>query len=193
MNLLGRTRIHLAQDLFYSRGLLQKELDPENFHLVWIVDFPMFEKTDPKEEEEIIRGQVVRATHHPFTAVHEEDALKLNLLLEKCQHKTSLLCDDPLIVKQLLEIKAQHFDLVCNGWELGGGSIRIHSADIQTQVFEEILHLPKIQRQSFDHLVQALGHGAPPHGGLAIGLDRLVAQVSVMSWLFQNLQLEMNS
>ncbi|CEG44518.1 aspartate-trna ligase [Plasmopara halstedii] len=173
---LGRLRTHTAQ-LLYTKGFLQKELDPSNFHHLWVIDFPMFERIEDNNDSfnDIGNGQIsLSATHHPFTAPCSEDAVILDEILAGKGKKQKLL-EDPEIVKKLLNISAQHYDIVCNGWELGGGSIRIHQAELQRAIFEDVLDLSTLQRQSFKHLLQALSHGAPPHGGFALGLDRLVA------------------
>jgi len=72
------------------------------------------------------------------------------------------------------QVRGQHYDLVVNGLEIGGGSVRIHDADMQEYVFSEVLQLDEGEHKSFDHLLQALKFGAPPHGGIALGLDRLM-------------------
>lgn len=172
--LLGRMRTHASQ-LLYAKGMLQTELDPANFNHLWIIDFPMFEQS---EDVEPVEGEpaVLSATHHPFTAPSDADLLVLNEILAKhSEEGAGSLLKDPATVDKLLALRAQHFDIVCNGWELGGGSIRIHNAKLQQVVFEDVLELPTLQRQSFEHLLEALSHGAPPHGGIALGLDRLVA------------------
>uniref|UniRef100_A0AAV1TQK5 Aminoacyl-transfer RNA synthetases class-II family profile domain-containing protein n=1 Tax=Peronospora matthiolae TaxID=2874970 RepID=A0AAV1TQK5_9STRA len=180
--LLGRLRTYVSR-LLYAMGFLQAELDLNNFHHLWVIDFPMFGRTeDDKENGSSIEseGRVsLSATHHPFTAPHPDHAVLLDELLVRAaeEKETRSLLEDPLIVEQLLSITAQHYDIVCNGWELGGGSIRIHQAKLQQAVFEDVLELPTQQRQSFDHLLQALSHGAPPHGGIALGLDRLIAML----------------
>uniref|UniRef100_A0A8R1HXH3 AA_TRNA_LIGASE_II domain-containing protein n=2 Tax=Caenorhabditis japonica TaxID=281687 RepID=A0A8R1HXH3_CAEJA len=114
----------------------------------WVVDFPLFSFEE---------GQLV-STHHPFTAPLQKDA---HLLYEK----------DP---KKLLQITGQHYDLVINGVEMGGGSIRIENSETQRHVLE-VLGEPMEEMQ---HLLNALSHGAPPHGGFALGLDRFVALLS---------------
>ncbi|KAE8994664.1 Aspartate--tRNA(Asp/Asn) ligase [Phytophthora fragariae] len=179
--LLGRLRTHSSQ-LLYAKGFLQQELDPNNFHHLWVIDFPMFERSEDDDGNVLESGDKVSlsATHHPFTTPRAEDAVVLDEILASAQAaaargETKSLLEDPEIAEKLLEITAQHYDIVCNGWELGGGSIRIHQAKLQQAVFEDVLELPTLQRQSFEHLLQALSHGAPPHGGIALGLDRLVA------------------
>ncbi|WP_423595035.1 aspartate--tRNA ligase [Roseateles sp. MS654] len=113
---------------------------------LWVVDFPMFE-----EDEENKRWAAV---HHPFTA-------------PKDGHEDLMVSDPGKCV-------AKAYDMVLNGWELGGGSVRIHRADVQAKVFEALNISPEEQRVKFGFLLDALQYGAPPHGGLAFGLDRLV-------------------
>ncbi|MCL2875758.1 MAG: aspartate--tRNA ligase [Betaproteobacteria bacterium] len=113
---------------------------------VWIVDFPMFEY-DEDEKRWV-------ACHHPFTSPKDEHA--------------ALLKSNPG------ECLAKAYDLALNGWEIGGGSIRIHRADMQEAVFEALNIEPEEQRVKFGFLLDALKFGAPPHGGLAFGLDRVV-------------------
>ena len=119
----------------------------EGWKPLWVVDFPMFEYSD----ETTSWG----ARHHPFTAPkdgHEE-----------------LFESDPGAAL------AKAYDVVLNGWEIGGGSVRIHRADIQQKVFAALKISPEDQRRKFGFLLDALSYGAPPHGGIAFGLDRLVA------------------
>ncbi|TDH71833.1 hypothetical protein CCR75_001777 [Bremia lactucae] len=166
---LGRLRIYAAQ-LLYAKGFLQKELDPFNFHHLWVVDFPLFESNDDNSD-----GMSLSATHHPFTAPNSDDIVTLKEILASADSDNKRLLKDPVIVQKLLKMTAQHYDIVCNGWELGGGSIRIHQAKLQQAVFKHVLELSSIQQKSFQHLLDALSHGAPPHGGIALGVDRLVA------------------
>jgi aspartyl-tRNA synthetase len=113
---------------------------------MWVVDFPMFEYDD--------ENQRYTAVHHPFTAPkdgHEDWMLSAP---EKCISKG--------------------YDMVLNGWEMGGGSVRIHRADVQQKVFDALKITPEEAQQKFGFLLDALQYGAPPHGGLAFGLDRIV-------------------
>lgn len=121
--------------------------DKNKFALLWIVDFPMFEWS---EEE----GRLM-AMHHPFTHPKDEDIPLLNT--------------DPAAVR------ADAYDMVCNGIEVGGGSIRIHDAQLQAKMFEILGFTPEKAQEQFGFLMNAFKYGAPPHGGLAYGLDRWVS------------------
>ena len=117
------------------------------YAFLWVTDFPLLEYDDAD-------GRFV-AVHHPFTAPMEEDLDLLSVHPEK--------------------VRARAYDLVLNGSEIGGGSIRIHNAAIQETVFEALGISPAEARSKFGFLIDALKHGAPPHGGMALGFDRLVA------------------
>jgi aspartyl-tRNA synthetase len=113
---------------------------------MWVVDFPMF---DFDEE-----AQRYTATHHPFTAPKDGHEDWMATAPEKCISKG--------------------YDMVLNGWEMGGGSVRIHRADVQQKVFDALKITPEEAQEKFGFLLDALQYGAPPHGGLAFGLDRVV-------------------
>ena len=121
-------------------------LDQQDFRFLWVLDFPMFEWDD--EENRWV------AAHHPFTSPMDEDLDKLESDPARC--------------------RARSYDLVLNGTELGSGSIRIHRQDIQSRVFSALSMSDEEARQRFGFLLEALTYGAPPHGGIALGLDRLV-------------------
>ena len=121
--------------------------DKNKFALLWIVDFPMFEWS---EEE----GRLM-AMHHPFTHPKDEDI--------------------PLLDTDPAAVRADAYDMVCNGIEVGGGSIRIHDAQLQAKMFEILGFTPEKAEEQFGFLMNAFKFGAPPHGGLAYGLDRWVS------------------
>src|SRR5207244_7581704 len=123
-----------------------KLIDPSKpeFKIAWVIDFPSF----------IWDGDEKRwaANHHPFTAPMDDDLGKLE--------------SDPG------SVRAKAYDLVINGYECGGGSIRIHNPDVQSRLFARLGMTPEQARQRFGFLLDALRYGAPPHGGIALGLDR---------------------
>jgi aspartyl-tRNA synthetase len=120
-------------------------------HLAWIVDFPLFESIDD-------HGRPIPA-HHPFTMPHPDD-------LELLEHGTGT---------DLLDVRSLAYDLVLNGWELGSGSVRIHTADVQARIFSLLGIEAEVARARFGFLLDAFRYGAPPHAGFAFGIDRLVA------------------
>ncbi|XP_048508538.1 aspartate--tRNA ligase, mitochondrial isoform X2 [Athalia rosae] len=120
-------------------------LRSSGYKWLWVVDFPLFSIRDDENS--------IKPTHHPFTQPHPDDL--------------HLLTSDPLKVRGL------HYDLVTNGWEIGGGSIRIHNSNLQKQVLEFL----GISTSEMSHLLAALASGAPPHGGIAFGLDRYIAML----------------
>jgi aspartyl-tRNA synthetase len=117
-----------------------------NFRLLWVTDFPMFEWDETEQRW--------NAAHHPFTSPHEQDMDKLE--------------SDPCGVRALA------YDVVLNGTELGSGSIRIHRQDIQSKIFKAMGMSPEEQQARFGFFLEALQFGTPPHGGIALGLDRIV-------------------
>ncbi len=149
--ILGSLRLELAK----THGLI----DESRWDVLWVVDFPLMEW----DEEE---GRFV-SLHHPFTSPREEDIPKL---------REALNTQDMEEKKRLIHsVRARAYDLVINGEEVGGGSIRIHTTDLQELVFK-LLGIGEVEaKEKFGFLLEALRFGAPPHGGLAFGLDRLVA------------------
>ncbi len=146
-----------AKVVFDSLGFLRRHvagilglLDDKQFHLLWVTDFPMFEKDDETGE--------LKAMHHPFTHPKQEDIPLLDTMPEK--------------------VKADAYDIVLNGVELGGGSIRIHEGDLQAKMFKALKLTDEECEEKFGFLLEAFKYGAPPHGGLAYGLDRLVMLLS---------------
>lgn len=121
--------------------------DDNELAFLWINDFPLFEYSE--SEKRLV------SMHHPFTQPNQED-LKL---LEKEQEK----------------IKARAYDIVLNGFEIGGGSVRIHQKELQEKIFEVLGIKPEIYKEQFGHILEAFNLGAPPHAGIALGLDRLMA------------------
>lgn len=119
--------------------------DPDELAFCWVVDFPMFEKNDAGE---------IGAQHHPFTHPLDEDI--------------------DFIEKKPLEARAKAYDVVLNGYEIGGGSIRIHNAELQHKIFKILGLEEKNIEERFGHMLEAFEYGAPPHGGIALGLDRLI-------------------
>ncbi|MDO5441812.1 MAG: aspartate--tRNA ligase [Bacillota bacterium] len=132
----------LRRDLADKLGLL----DPNDFKLLWVVDFPMFEWSD--EENRFM------AMHHPFTSPKKEDIHYLE-------------------TGELDKIYADAYDIVINGYEAGGGSIRIHDRNLQKKIFEVLQLTEEDIKTRFGFFIEAFAYGAPPHGGLAYGLDRL--------------------
>jgi aspartyl-tRNA synthetase len=151
--LVAGPRTHALQVLGQLRlrlGQMLKRIPEGQWNYLWVTDFPLLEYN--------LEAKRLSAVHHPFTAPKDEDL--------------ELLATDPE------RVRAQAYDVVLNGTELGGGSIRIHRPDVQSKLFEALGIDETQQRQQFGFLLDALSFGAPPHGGLALGLDRLC-----MLWL----------
>jgi aspartyl-tRNA synthetase len=137
----------LLGQLRLALGRREKLADPEQYELLWVTDFPLLEWS----------GEDGRwySMHHPFTSPRDEDTGKLE--------------SDPGAVR------AQAYDLVLNGTEIAGGSIRIHSADLQARIFKRLGISDEESKMRFGFFLEALEYGTPPHGGIALGLDRMVA------------------
>ena len=146
----GEEPMRVRKQLCELRLLMGDKLglrDKNKFALLWVVDFPMFEWS---EEE----GRLM-AMHHPFTSPKPSDIAKLDT--------------------EPQNVLADAYDMVCNGVEVGGGSIRIHDAELQAKIFEVLGFTPEKAQEQFGFLMNAFKYGAPPHGGLAYGLDRWVS------------------
>src|SRR4051812_4009510 len=143
--ILGRIRLYAA-DVLRAQGKLK--IPDDRFDFLWVVDFPLL--SFDKEQNRWY------SSHHPFTAPVAEDV--------------------PLLMSDPKKVRGQHYDIVVNGTELGGGSIRIHQPDVQKTVFEDVLQIsPEETKLRFGYMLEAFKYGAPPHGGIALGFDRLLA------------------
>ena len=143
--ILGKIRLYCA-DVLKAQGKLA--IDPNRFDFLWVIEFPLlgFDREQNRWY----------SSHHPFTAPVAEDI--------------------PMLKTDPKKVRGQHYDIVVNGVELGGGSIRIHQPDVQKTVFEEVLQIPPdMVKARFGYLLEAFRFGAPPHGGIALGFDRLIA------------------
>jgi aspartyl-tRNA synthetase len=143
--ILGKIRLYCA-DVLKGQGKLA--IPADRFDFLWVVDFPLL--SFDKEQNRWY------SSHHPFTAPVGEDI--------------------PFLKSDPKKVRGQHYDVVVNGVELGGGSIRIHQPDVQKTVFEEVLQIsPDETKLRFGYMLEAFRYGAPPHGGIALGFDRLCA------------------
>ncbi|KAF6762753.1 aspartyl-tRNA synthetase [Ephemerocybe angulata] len=147
---LGKVRLGIFEQA-QARGEYTVTEAP---HFLWVTEFPLFTRDD-SDKDFLAHGRW-SSSHHPFTAPMWQDV-------------------EPLQRGDIEHVRGQHYDLVLNGVEIGGGSVRIHDADMQDYIFSKVLQLSDAEKAPFNHLLQALRSGAPPHGGIALGFDRLMS------------------
>ena len=144
----GAVRVELAR----REGLL----DPKKFAFTWVVDFPLFKPTDDPDDDDVAVGHSKwTSMHHPFTMPSKDWIDKFD---QDPEHAMS-----------------DSYDIVCNGEEMGGGSVRIHRDDIQDRVLNVLGIAPEEAKEKFGFLLDAFKFGAPPHAGIALGWDRTVS------------------
>jgi aspartyl-tRNA synthetase len=153
----GLVRLALGQKYAERHGIFKKSGDPaKDFRFLWVTNFPMFEWDEGEKQW--------MAAHHPFTSPHDEDMSLLEAGVESVNDPQSTLS----------AVRAQAYDVVLNGTELGSGSIRIHRQDVQRKIFRALGMTDEEAKSRFGFFLEALEYGTPPHGGIALGLDRIV-------------------
>jgi aspartyl-tRNA synthetase len=145
---VGALRLQLAQKFADKHKLFEQTGTADDFKFLWVTDFPMYEWNEETKTWD--------AAHHPFTSPHEDDI------------KSGALFNDKGAVRALA------YDIVLNGTELGSGSIRIHRQDVQAEIFRSLGMSDEEAKERFGFFLDALEYGTPPHGGIALGLDRIV-------------------